>query len=128
MDPLPSLSRLQKSAIGKGRTREDHPDVANQLYASYAIAVEVLSLKSIVGSEGLSDNDHKYLKFLEVFEEQFLKQDFNTRRSIYESLDLAWKCLRVLPINLLSRISDSILEKYYYVQTDAAEQPGAKTK
>ena len=87
-----------------------------------------MSLKSIVGSEGLSDNDHKYLKFLEVFEEQFLKQDFNTRRSIYESLDLAWKCLRVLPINLLSRISDSILEKYYYIQSDVAEQQGTKTK
>lgn len=128
VDPLPSLSRLQKSAIGKGRTREDHPDVANQLYASYAIATEVLSLKSIVGSEGLSDNDHKYLKFLEVFEEQFLRQDFNVRRSIYESLDLAWKCLRVLPINLLSRISDNILEKYYYVQTETVEQEGAKAK
>lgn len=119
VDPLPSLSRLQKSAIGKNKTRDDHPDVANQLYASYAIAVEVLSLKSIVGAEGLSENDHKYLKFLEVFEESFLKQDFNVRRSMYESLDIAWKCLRVLPINLLGRISDSILEKYYYESGNA---------
>lgn len=34
---LPSLSRLMKSAIGEGRTRKDHGDVSNQLYAKYAI-------------------------------------------------------------------------------------------
>lgn len=33
---LPSLSRLMKSAIGKGMTRVDHPSVSNQMYANYA--------------------------------------------------------------------------------------------
>lgn len=116
IDPLPSLSRLQKSAIGPGKTRDDHPDVANQIYASYAIAKDVLSLKSIVGVEGLSESDLKYLQFLEIFEERFLKQDFDVNRSMYESLDLAWECLRVLPVRLLSRCNEAIIEKYYYLE------------
>jgi len=113
IDPLPSLSRLQKNAIGAGKTRDDHPDVANQLYASYAIALEVLALKSIVGAEGLSKDDQAYLLFLKAFEDKFLSQGFEENRSMYKSLDLAWECLEILPKRLLSRVSEKMLEKYY---------------
>ncbi len=72
---LPSLSRLMKSAIGKGFTREDHPEVSNQLYAFYAIGKDTQAMKAVVGEEALSEDDRLYLEFLEKFEKDFLAQD-----------------------------------------------------
>jgi vacuolar-type H+-ATPase subunit B/Vma2 len=71
---LPSLSRLMKSAIGKGMTRVDHPEVSNQLYANYATGRDTQALKAVVGEEALSEEENLYLEFLDKFENQFLTQ------------------------------------------------------
>merc|ERR1719171_1836415 len=91
---LPSLSRLMKSAIGKGMTREDHNSVSNQLYANYAQGKDVEAMKAVVGEEALSDDDKTYLKFTNDFENKFLAQGPYEQRDVFESLDLAWELLR----------------------------------
>lgn len=87
---LPSLSRLMKSAIGKGMTREDHPSVSNQLYANYAIGKDTAAMKSVVGEEALSQDDLLYLEFLKKFESTFIAQGNYETRDIFKSLDKAW--------------------------------------
>ncbi|KAI5192531.1 V-type H+-transporting ATPase subunit B [Nematocida sp. AWRm77] len=113
---LPSLSRLMKSAIGENMTREDHGDVASQLYAKYAIGKDALAMKSVVGEESLTMEDKLVIEFAENFEKHFISQKKNELRTISESLDLAWKLLRVFPKEMLNRIPDNILEKYYHLQ------------
>lgn len=110
---LPSLSRLMKSAIGKGMTREDHSSVSNQLYAFYAIGKDVLSMKAVVGEEALSEEDHLYLQFLEGFEHKFIAQRFNESRTIFQSLDLAWELLRIFPKEMLTKIPEDIKDGFY---------------
>ena len=109
---LPSLSRLMKSAIGEGMTREDHGSVSNQLYASYARGQDVMAMKAVVGEEALSLEDHLFMKFVDKFENKFVNQG-QGNRSIFESLDLAWDLLRTFPQNLLGKISPKLREKYY---------------
>jgi len=111
---LPSLSRLMKSAIGEGMTREDHSDVSNQLYACYAIGREQQAMKAVVGEEALSDEDLKYLEFLAKFEKNFINQGANENRSIFDSLDKGWELLRIFPPEMLKRIPKKIIDKYYY--------------
>ena len=110
---LPSLSRLMKSAIGVGMTRDDHGAVSNQLYASYARGKDVMAMKAVVGEEALSNEDHLFIKFIEKFEGKFISQGSFTNRSIFESLDLAWELLRTFPQNLLGKIDPDIRAKYY---------------
>lgn len=110
---LPSLSRLMKSAIGKGYTREDHPEVFSQLFANYAIGKDVLAMKSVVGEEALSDEDKLYLEFIDKYEEKFLNQGRAEGRDIFTSLDIAWSLLRIFPRDMLTRISAKTLDEYY---------------
>merc|ERR1719231_1139230 len=110
---LPSLSRLMKNAIGKGMTREDHPDVSNQMYACYAIGQDANAMKSVVGIEALSHEDLLHLEFLEKFERQFVKQGAYENRTIFDSLNIAWELLRTFPKELLKRIKEKNLDKYY---------------
>lgn len=110
---LPSLSRLMKDGIGKGFTREDHGDVANQLFASYSGANEAKSLASVIGEEELSDIDKQYLEFGKQFENKFIAQSEDENRSIEETLDLAWDLLREFPREELNRMDTDILDKYY---------------
>ncbi|EOA90780.1 Vacuolar ATP synthase subunit B [Exserohilum turcicum] len=110
---LPSLSRLMKSAIGEGRTRKDHGDVSNQLYAKYAIGRDAAAMKAVVGEEALSSEDKLSLEFLEKFERSFIAQGAYESRSIHESLDLAWSLLRIYPKELLNRIPSKVLDQYY---------------
>jgi len=110
---LPSLSRLMKSAIGKGMTREDHGAVSNQLYSSYARGKDVMAMKAVVGEEALSQEDHLFIKFVEKFEGKFIAQGGYQNRTIFESLDLAWELLRIFPQNLLGKIDPKLREKYY---------------
>lgn len=115
---LPSLSRLMKSAIGEGMSREDHGDVCNQLYANYAIGKDVLAMKAVVGEESLSPEDHLYLQFLEKYEQTFLSQGFNETRTIFNSLDIAWQLLRIFPKEMLTRIKESTKDTWYDRQID----------
>jgi V/A-type H+-transporting ATPase subunit B len=109
----PSLSRLMKDGIGKDDTREDHPRVASQLYASYTRALEARNLASIIGSEELSERDRRYLDFADRFEEDFVRQGADEERNIIETLDLAWELLSLLPPSALSRVSEEDLRKYH---------------
>jgi len=110
---LPSLSRLMKSAIGEGMTRDDHSAVSNQLYASYAQGKDVIAMKAVVGEEALSPEDRLYLAFTEKFESKFIAQGPYQARSIFESLDLAWSLLRAFPRELLKKIPKKDLDVYY---------------
>ena len=102
-----------KDGIGKNQTREDHADVASQLYAAYAQCIEMRSLASIIGEESLSSRDKDYLKFGEQFEQKFLKQNKQENRTIEQTLELAWKLLSILPEDELTRIHIEYLKKYY---------------
>jgi len=110
---LPSLSRLMKDGIGDGFTREDHAEVANQLFASYSKVQEVRDLSQIIGEEDLSSTDKKYMAFGRAFEAKFLNQGFDESRNIVESLNLGWQLLSVLPLTELDRLSPENIEKYF---------------
>lgn len=109
---LPSLSRLMKDGIGEGYTREDHPDLANQLFASYSKVQEVRALAQIIGEDDLTPSDKSYMEFGKRFEEEFITQGFEENRSISETLDLGWRMLSVLPTNELTRLDPKLLETY----------------
>ncbi len=110
---LPSLSRLMKDGIGDGYTRSDHPQVANQLFASYAHVQEVKALASVIGEDELTDIDKQYIAFGKVFEEQFVSQAKDENRAIEITLDLGWSILGILPKKELDRIDEETLNKYY---------------
>jgi len=112
VDVLPSLSRLKDKGIGEGKTREDHADTFNQLYAAYARGKEVQELAVILGEAALSDLDKIYFKFAEEFENQYISQGEYENRTIDETLDLGWKLLSVFPREELKRIRDEYLDKY----------------
>ena len=110
---LPSLSRLMKDGIGAKYTREDHQDVANQLFSSYARVGEARDLASVIGEDELSPVDKKYLAFGTAFEQEFVGQGRNENRTIEETLDIGWRLLHILPREELDRIDTKILEKYW---------------
>ena len=109
---LPSLSRLMKDGIGKGFTRDDHPDLSNQLFASYSKVQDARSLASVIGEDELSDVDKQYLEFGKAFEALFVNQDMMQNRTIDQTLDLGWKLLSILPTSELKRIKPEMIEKY----------------
>ncbi len=122
IDVLPSLSRLKDKGIGEGKTRKDHADTMNQLYASYARGKEAQELAVILGDAALTDDDRLYLNFAEAFEREYLSQARDENRSIQETLDLGWKLLRTLPRSELKRIRDELLDSYYDPSARAAEE------
>ena len=109
---LPSLSRLKDKGIGRGKTREDHADTMNQLFAAYSRGKDAKELAVILGDAALSDTDKLYARFADAFEEEYVSQGFYTSRSIEETLDLGWKLLSILPRAELKRIRDEYLDKY----------------
>ena len=111
IDVLPCLSRLMSKGIGEGKTREDHANLINQLYASYAKGKELRELMAVVGEAALSDTDKKYLVFGERFEKEFVAQG-DKNRSIIETLDLGWELLTELPIEDMKRIKPKFIETY----------------
>ena len=110
---LPSLSRLMKDGIGAGYTREDHQDIANQLFSSYAKVGEARNLASVIGEDELSPIDKKYLAFGKAFETEFVGQGAMENRSIIDTLNIGWRLLRMLPKEELDRVDTKILDKYY---------------
>ena len=122
IDVLPSLSRLKNKGIGKNKTREDHPDSMNQLFAAYAQGKEAKELSAILGDAALTPVDRKYAEFAEAFEERYVNQGFNENRSIEETLQIGWELLTILPRTEMKRISDKYLEQYY----DKIKKPEAE--
>ena len=117
---LPSLSRLKDKGIGLNKTREDHANVMNQLFASYARGKEAKELAVILGEASLTEIDKKYVKLSDNFEELFVKQGEDENRTIEESLNIGWKLLTILPKEELKRIKDEFIEKY--LPTDIATE------
>lgn len=113
IDILPSLSRLKDKGIGQNKTRVDHSDTMNQLFANYARGKEAKELSVILGEAALSELDKIYAKFADLFEEKYLNQGFNTNRTIEETLDIGWELLRMFPVSELRRISEENIKKYY---------------
>ena len=109
---LPSLSRLKDKGIGRGKTREDHADTMNQLFAAYAKGKECKELSAILGDSALTATDKLYPAFAEQFEKQYVSQGFTTDRKIEETLDLGWRLLRILPKSELKRIREEYIAKY----------------
>jgi V/A-type H+-transporting ATPase subunit B len=113
IDVLPSLSRLKDKGIGKDKTRQDHSDVLNQLFACYAKGKEAKELAVILGEAALSDLDKLYLRFSDAFEDKFVRQAESEDRSIIQTLDLGWQLLRLIPKVELKRVRQEYLDKYY---------------
>ena len=122
---LPSLSRLMKDGIGKGYTRADHQDVANQLFSSYAKVGDARALASVIGEDELSPIDKKYLEFGKAFETRFVGQGEDENRSIDQTLDIGWELLKILPREELDRIDTKILDQYYPAASDEGTADGS---
>ena len=112
VDVLPSLSRLKDKGIGEGKTREDHADLYNQLYAAYARGKEMQELATIMGEAALSDEDKKYMKFANEFEARYISQDYYENRTIEQTLNLGWELLSMFENVDLKRIDIKLIEKY----------------
>lgn len=112
IDPLPSLSRLMNNGIGKNKTREDHKNLSNQLYAAYANGRDLRALAAVVGEDSLGEVDRKYLKFADMFENKFIAQRKDERRDIETSLELGWELLSLLPEAELKKVKREEIEKY----------------
>jgi len=113
IDPAPSLSRLMKEGIGKGKTREDHREVSDQLYYAFAEGRSFRDLVAVVGEEALSARDKLYLQFAEEFEKKFINQGVYENRDIDATLDLGWNLLSVLPESELKRIDPATIKKWH---------------
>jgi len=112
VDALPSLSRLKDKGIGAGKTREDHADLYNQLYAAYARGKEAQELATIMGEAALSDEDKKYMTFANRFEAEYISQGYYENRDVEETLNLGWKLLSMFDNSELKRIDIKLIEKY----------------
>ena len=121
IEVLPSLSRLKDRGIGEGKTRSDHADTTNQLFAAYSRGTDAQELMSVLGESALTKMDLKYAYFAEQFEEQYINQSFRTNRSIEETLNLGWDLLGLLPRSELRRIDEKLLDKYYQSSTTELE-------
>jgi V/A-type H+-transporting ATPase subunit B len=109
-----------KDGTGKGYTHEDHPALANQLYAAYARAVHVRVLASIMGSEGLSEEDQLFLEFGDNFEQELLHQD--SARNLEQSMEIGWRLLQHIPVLELTRLSDEQIKRY--IKDQAGDDAG----
>jgi len=112
VDVQGSLSRLWSAGVGEGKTREDHAQLKDQLYASYAQGKEVRELAVVLGESSLDDTDKAHLAFADAYEQHFLRQDETQERTIAESLDIGWKLLKLLPRESLKRVKPEMIEKY----------------
>lgn len=113
IDVLPSLSRLKDKGIGEGKTRADHANTMNQLFAAYARGKDAKELMIILGEAALTEIDKKYAQFAEAFEKEYISQGYSTNRNIEETLSIGWKLLSMLPRTELKRIKDEYLDMYY---------------
>jgi len=127
VDVLPSLSRLKDKGIGEGKTREDHANVLNQLYAAYARGKNARELAVVLGESALTEVDLLFLKFADRFEAEFVTQGENENRAIEETLDIGWRLMGILPRVELKRVRPEMLEKYWKPAEDATLETTAET-
>ena len=122
VDVMPSLSRLKDKGIGKGKTREDHADLMNQLFAAYSRGKEAKELAVILGEGALSEEDKSFAKFADEFEDRYVRQGEYENRSIEETLLLGWELLTIVPVRELKRVRDEYIEKYLTPLVEAAKE------
>jgi len=128
IDVLPSLSRLMNAGIGPGKTRDDHKQVSDQLYANYAEGRDLRGLVAIVGEEALSERDKRLLHFAAAFEDKFVRQGKREDRSIQGTLGIGWNLLKAIPKDELTRISPELKEKYYGKDSSEMKETKAEKK
>lgn len=121
IDVLPSLSRLKDKGIGRNKTREDHADTMNQLFAAYATGKEAKELAVILGESALSETDKAFADFADAFEKRYVSQGYDNNREIKDTLELGWELLTILPRTELKRIRDEYIEKYMPQETKGVE-------
>lgn len=121
IDVLPSLSRLKDKGIGEGKTRADHANTMNQLFAAYARGKEAKELMVVLGEAALTDIDKLYAEFADRFEKEYVSQGYQTNRSIEDTLEIGWKLLSILPRAELKRIKDAFLDQYYQGDSSAGK-------
>ncbi len=102
-----------KDGIGEGYTREDHQDLANQLFSAYAKVGDARNLASVIGEDELSPIDKKYLEFGKEFEERYIGQGRKKTAAWKKLWILAGNCSGRLPREELDRVDTKILDKYY---------------
>lgn len=112
IDVLPSLSRLMNNGIGKGKTREDHRELSNQLYASYSEGMDIRRLVAIMGEESLTELDRKYLQFADRFERELVGQG-REPRDIEDTLNFGWELLKTFPPEELKRLNKDLISRYF---------------
>ena len=108
---LKSLSRLKDKGQGEGKTRDDHSELADQIFATLAEANRQEELALVLGVDSLSTTGQKYLLFKKKYEERFLNQG-KENRTIEQTLNIAWEILSVLPREELKKIKDKTYLKY----------------
>ena len=123
---MPSLSRLKDKGIGKEKTREDHADLMNQLFAAYARGKEAKELAVILGEGALTEEDKAFAKFADAFEDRYIRQGEYENRTIKETLELGWDLLTMVPTKELKRIRDAYIEKYLKPLLEKKAEQGAK--
>jgi V/A-type H+/Na+-transporting ATPase subunit B len=128
IDVLPSLSRLMNAGIGPTKTREDHKNVSDQLYANYAEGRDLRGLVAIVGEEALSARDLRLLKFADAFEDQFVRQDKREDRTIQDTLGIGWKLFGPIPKSELIKIKRDFRDKYYVESKESKAAAKAEAK
>jgi V/A-type H+-transporting ATPase subunit B len=127
VDVMPSLSRLKDKGIGKGKTREDHADLMNQLFAAYARGKEAKELAIILGEGALTEEDKAFARFSDAFEDRYVRQGEYENRTVEETLSLGWELLTMIPVRELKRVRDAYVEKYLKPLLDAREEKRPET-
>lgn len=128
VDVMPSLSRLKDKGIGKGKTREDHADLMNQLFAAYSRGKEAKELAVILGESALSDEDKAFAKFADLFEDKYVRQGEYENRTVEETLLLGWELLTIVPTKELKRVRDEYIDKYLKPLIEAKKDEAIETK
>jgi V/A-type H+/Na+-transporting ATPase subunit B len=121
-EPLQSLSRLMRLGAGPGRTRDDHLEIAAQLYTLAADARRSADLADLVGDDALSDEDRDFLRFGTALDAAFIGQGRSESRTLDETLDLAWRVASTLPRRRLS-MSEQLIDLHYHPEPGAAASP-----
>lgn len=128
VDVMPSLSRLKDKGIGKGKTREDHADLMNQLFAAYSRGKEAKELAVILGEGALSEEDKAFARFADLFEDKYVRQGEYENRTVEETLLLGWELLTIVPTKELKRVRDEYIEKYLKPLFEAQKDGTLETK
>ncbi len=118
---VPSLSRLKDKGIGDDKTREDHADTMNQIYAAYTSGIAARELATILGESALSDADKAFSKFAEAFDQEYVDQGYDNNRAISDTLDLGWELLKIIPRGELKRIRQEFIDKYLPQEAEGDE-------